>query len=139
MNRSREMAQILLDKAKGDFRMLRTLLADDQVPTWGIGFHAQQAVEKAIKAVLGFVNVEYPYTHNIGFLLDLLGTSNHAPPPDAPRLPELTLFGALTRYGGPSEAEPSEAELDREWVLEAVKRTVDWASDALLGVSREQD
>ena len=32
--------------------MLRRLAQDPNSPTWGLGFHAQQAVEKALKAVL---------------------------------------------------------------------------------------
>ncbi|MSQ14503.1 MAG: HEPN domain-containing protein [Dehalococcoidia bacterium] len=35
-------------------------------------YHAQQAVEKAIKAVLIFLQIEFPYTHEIGPLLDLV-------------------------------------------------------------------
>jgi HEPN domain-containing protein len=132
------MAQVLLEKAKGDWLMLQRLLEDDRIPDWGIGFHAQQAVEKAVKAVLCFLEVEYPYTHNIAYLLDLLRAGAHPLPPDAPRLPELTIYGALTRYGGPSQAAPSEAELDREWVLGAVRRTMDWACDAL-GESKDND
>ncbi len=36
------------------------------------GFHAQQAVEKALKAWLAWLGVRYPKTHDIKQLLDLL-------------------------------------------------------------------
>ena len=36
-----------------------------------VGFHAQQAVEKAFKAVLAMVGAEFPFTHNIALLMQL--------------------------------------------------------------------
>jgi HEPN domain-containing protein len=138
MNRSREMAEVLLEKAKGDLAMLEYLAGGPKMPDWGIGFHAQQAAEKAIKAVLCFLNIEYPYTHNIAHLLDLLQAGNHPLPPDTPRLSELTIYGAMTRYGGPSQAAPPETKLGRAWVLGAVRRTVDWAS-GMLGEPEHHD
>lgn len=36
------------------------------------GFHAQQAVEKALKAWLALLGVEYPRTHDLSFLLNML-------------------------------------------------------------------
>ena len=38
----------------------------------GLCYHAQQAAEKALKAVLVFLNIDFPRTHNIRTLLDLL-------------------------------------------------------------------
>ena len=43
-------------------------------------FHAQQAAEKAIKAVLVRHDVEAPRTHSIRALLDLLPSQVDAPP-----------------------------------------------------------
>jgi len=36
------------------------------------GFHAQQAIEKALKAWLAWLDVEYPRTHDLSLLLSLL-------------------------------------------------------------------
>jgi HEPN domain-containing protein len=133
-----EAARVLLDKAKGDWRMLQTLERDGETPVWGIGFHAQQAVEKAIKAVLCAVGVSFPRTHNIGYLLDLLAAAGHALPPDAPLLPELTVFGSFTRYGDPAGADPPEEDLDRPWALAAVRRTLEWTCQ-VLNMPRDRD
>ena len=38
---------------------------DDDV----VGYHAQQAVEKAIKAVLVLCGIDFPRTHDLDFLL----------------------------------------------------------------------
>jgi HEPN domain-containing protein len=43
---------------------------DDRV----FGFHAQQAVEKALKAWLHLVTGEHPFTHDLSLLLHLLET-----------------------------------------------------------------
>ena len=42
------------------------------------GFHAQQAVEKALKAWVSFIGVEYPRIHDLEELLKLL--EEHADP-----------------------------------------------------------
>lgn len=54
-------------------------------------FHAQQAAEKALKAVLVHRGVEFPRTHSIAALLDLL-------PEDMPGPSELRKAAALTGY-----------------------------------------
>lgn len=36
-----------------------------------IAFHAQQCVEKYLKALLVYKNIDFPYTHNISVLLEL--------------------------------------------------------------------
>ncbi|MDQ6632770.1 MAG: HEPN domain-containing protein [Verrucomicrobiota bacterium] len=36
------------------------------------GFHTQQAVEKTLKSWLAFLNIEYPFRHDLAELLNLL-------------------------------------------------------------------
>jgi HEPN domain-containing protein len=67
---------------------------------WAIPcFEAQQAAEKAIKAVLILSGIRPPWTHEIAELLQLL-------PPEVPRPAEveesraLALYAAVTRYPG---------------------------------------
>jgi len=42
-----------------------------------IAHHAQQCAEKCLKAYLVLQGVDFPYTHNVAYLLDLCAT--HAP------------------------------------------------------------
>ena len=63
-----DLARILLEKADGDEAAFQALLAHAQVPDAILGFHAQQAVEKRIKAVLAAGGIGYPFTHDIGDL-----------------------------------------------------------------------
>ena len=68
MNRQTEYARTLLGKAKDDAYILECLVRVSDSPAWGLGFHAQQAIEKAIKAVLAAHNINFPFTHDIPIL-----------------------------------------------------------------------
>ncbi len=56
--------QILLIKAAEDEASLHL----DDLPESILGFHAQQAVEKLIKALLSQLSVPFEKTHNLGRL-----------------------------------------------------------------------
>jgi HEPN domain-containing protein len=65
-------ARLMLNAAYKDWRAL-TGMADPQVFADEIfGFHAQQAVEKVLKAWLTLLGVEYPRTHDLSMLLNNL-------------------------------------------------------------------
>ena len=126
MNRLPENGDILFRKAREDAQMLRTLLDAGDAPAWGLGFHAQQSVEKAIKAVLGWHGIVFPYTHDLDRLIELLQKHGLPLPPDAEGIPRLSPFGTFSRYGtilGKDQDLP-----DRAWLLAAVQRTLDWAA-----------
>lgn len=125
MNSPIDFARALLGKARDDAYVLKTLAMDVAAPDWILGFHAQQAIEKALKAVLARHGVEYPRTHNLAMLLELLRRQELDMPPDSDELGRLTPFGVALRYDEvPDESEPA---LDREWTLQAVSRTISWA------------
>jgi HEPN domain-containing protein len=65
----REYAQVLLRRAESDLRACRKLAADEAMGDDVVGFHAQQAVEKSLKAVLVLAGVPFPRTHDLDFLL----------------------------------------------------------------------
>jgi len=90
-------------------------------------FHAQQATEKALKAVLVFRSVPFPKTHNIRTLMDLL--------PEGLNLPEeargaagLTDYAVLTRYPGDLEPVTEEEYFEAVRTAEAV---VQWAEKTI--------
>ena len=86
-------------------------------------FHAQQAAEKALKAVLVFRSVPFPKTHNIGTLLDLL-PDDLSLPAEVKEAPSLTDYAVLTRYPGDLEPVTEEEYLESVRIAEAV---VQWA------------
>ena len=86
-------------------------------------FHAQQAAEKAFKAVLVFLFVPFPKTHNIRTLLDLLPDAMDLPA-EVQEAPSLTDYAVLTRYPGDFEPDTEQEYLEAVRIAEAV---VQWA------------
>jgi HEPN domain-containing protein len=72
--RAIDQAQLLQRKAAQDLAVLRKLINDPTINTETLGFHAQQAAEKLIKALLALGGHDYPRTHDLGLLLDLLAS-----------------------------------------------------------------
>ena len=64
MNDKRSHARLWLAKAESDRLAARRLLEADG-PFDAVCFHAQQACEKALKAVLAWAETDIPRTHNL--------------------------------------------------------------------------
>ena len=111
----------MLTAARSDLRAARLLAADAQQTGDVIGFHAQQAVEKAIKAVLVASGIAIPYTHDLGFLLDILGEHTISVPGSLADADWLTPWAVAARYGA------SDAALDREAAVVVADKAVAWA------------
>ena len=62
------------------------------------GFHAQQAVEKALKAWLACLEVCFPRTHDLRLLFDQLEHAGAAVPEAFRRLERLSVYAVLFRY-----------------------------------------
>ena len=92
-------------------------------------FDAQQAVEKALKAVLVFRGIDFPKTHNIRVLLTLLDPSGQQIPQDFMKAVGLTTYATVSRY--PGEAEPVTEEEYHQAVALA-EQVVRWAENVLL-------
>jgi len=82
-----------LDKARKDLAAGEVLLKEEFEDYENVGFHAQQAGEKFIKAFLVRHQIEFPKSHDIALLRQLVARVD-------PRLAEkLTAADALTPYG----------------------------------------
>lgn len=73
---NREEAQLWLAMADKDLRAIRGMLDADVFAEEVFGFHAQQAAEKALKAWLAWLGIEFPRTHDLSLLLNLLAGQN---------------------------------------------------------------
>ena len=67
-------------------------------------FEAQQAAEKAVKAVLISRDIEYPYVHDLARLLSMLEDAGESAPCVVRKAEELTPYALITRYTGPARA-----------------------------------
>ena len=111
--RAIEQAQLLQRKAAQDLAVLRKLIGDPAISDETLGFHAQQAAEKLIKALLALGGHEYPRTHDLGLLLDLLASLDVQIPEALLSVEILTPFATVFRY----DDLPLEAAIDRqEWL-----------------------
>lgn len=119
-----ERARAFLQRADADLAAVRAMEAVDEVPDEIVGFHGQQAAEKLLKAVLAANGIDFPRTHSIRFLLDLLDDRGLAPPPELHSVAELYPFGVQLRYETPLDEEP----LDRAAMRELLERLRDWAA-----------
>ena len=82
-------------------------------------FHAQQAVEKSIKAVLIHHGIELRRMHDIGQLIALL-PGNAPPPPAAEDAASLTSYAVMVRYPGDYEDVTKEDYLEAAQVAQSV-------------------
>ena len=64
--------ELLLASAEQDLAACKLLAASAGIGDAIVGFHAQQALEKSLKAVLSAHMIEFRRTHDLVTLLDLL-------------------------------------------------------------------
>jgi HEPN domain-containing protein len=102
-----------LAKADGDLRMAELTLNSDEPVYWAAAFHAQQAAEKLLKALLTFHGVEFEKSHSIDYLLELCAKVEPEVETLRPTATNLTDFAVESRYPlprpDPTEAESTEA------------------------------
>ncbi len=131
-------------RADAPLRWLKNALADlalarVTLPPGGLYehlcFHAHQAAEKSLKAVLLQTRIEFPFTHNLQALFDLLPSELHTPS----RLFEavdLNPYSVATRY--PNEIEPV-TESDYREALGLAETVTQWAEGIVQRASSNQD
>lgn len=124
-----DLARELLALADDDLVAARALSEASEVSDAILGFHAQQAAEKALKAVLALRGIEFPFTHDLDGLAELCSASGIPMPADLLDIGVLTPYGVRFRYGpmDPGElVEPAAA-------LALARCAVAWARAAIDG------
>lgn len=101
--------------------------ASGDVPYLLLCFHAQQAAEKSVKAVLLDKGVDFPPTHNLSVLFALL-PAHVNPPQGAAAIAGLTVYAVAGRY--PSEIDEATSEEHRE-AVELARTAVRWAEGSV--------
>ena len=95
---ARRMSRDWLAKAAVDLLVCERLEGADL--SEAVAFHAQQAAEKSIKALLVARQVEFPKTHDIERLVELVASGDDSLAAALADAAELTPYGVEYRYPG---------------------------------------
>jgi HEPN domain-containing protein len=128
-----EQIRLLLLKAAQDEYVLDAFLNDAQAPVEIIGFHAQQAVEKLLKAVILAADGTFPTSHRIAELFDLARELGASLPDNLDELRFLTPFAVEFRYDVMPE-EPEEP-LDAQRVRQLIRELRTWTESFTTRIS----
>jgi HEPN domain-containing protein len=115
-----EFVRQWLGKADDDLRACRQLVEESDLLAIA-GFHAQQAAEKALKAILVWHQIEFSKSHDMGRILELLAVADRELAAKVSGASVLTPFAVQYRYPGdlpePTVTEIKEALRIAELVL----------------------
>ena len=126
-----DLATRFARKARSDEIALEKLADDPNVPDDLIGFHAQQALEKLLKAALAHAGVAPPRIHDLGELVARLADVDLPPPTSASEARSLVPWAVEFRYD-----DVLDERLDRAAACKAVTDVRGWV-DGLLDETKD--
>ena len=118
-----DLAAVLDHKADEDGTAVREFAANPRVADSVIGFHAQQAIEKWLKAVIAASGATFDRTHDLDLLIEKAREAGHELPVDADDVIALTQYAVPFRYDDLLNSVP----LDREGVVSLLDGIGVWA------------
>jgi len=127
-----EAADLFLGKAASDLAAARLLAGDDGQDDDVVGFHAQQAVEKSLKAVVAVRSLEIPRSHDLGLLIRLLDSAEHRLPDEIREADWLNPWAVTLRY------DHTGATLDRSLAVEIATRSLLWARERVIAAREDE-
>ncbi len=89
-----------LSRARSDLSLAAKGSGIQNVYLEDLCYHAQQAAEKALKALCVLANIEFPKTHSLVRLMDLLQGTGVEIPEQIKAADVLTHYAVETRYPG---------------------------------------
>lgn len=126
----RDFAARLLRKAGEDLAAVQALLDNESISDDVIGFHAQQAVEKAMKSVLVVHGVAFRRAHDLSYLLQVAEDGDVEVPEHVAATRWLTPWAAEFRYD-----EHEIAGFSRDESLQSAERAIAWAQSVIDGAA----
>ena len=112
-----KQARALLEAAERDYSALRGMEDAAVFADEIFGFHAEQAVEKSLKALLALHGQTYPATHDLARLVDML-KAHDAEAARFDDLVEYTPYAVQFRY---IAGDPGAMPLDRDTAVQRVE------------------
>jgi HEPN domain-containing protein len=130
--KNKELVKEWIELAESDFELARKGKLSKKVRYETLCFHAQQAAEKAIKAVLVFHNKPFPRTHSIEHLLKILKQEKMVVPRIVEKAQSLTDYAVTARYPEFEKIDKNEykaslvlAEKTLKWAKLTIEKKVD--------------
>lgn len=120
--------------AESDLKLARLAIMDTSIRLEQVCFHAQQSAEKAIKAVLLSLEIEFPLTHDIEELFEIAENNNVKLPEDVREAGTLSPYAVETRYPG-YWMEITASDADE--AIRTAEKTMSWAK-SMLGVDERE-
>lgn len=121
--RNEPLVIIWLKRAKSNLHIAKAGKVFEDILYEDLCFDCEQAVEKALKALLVSIDVSFPRTHSISYLIELIESQNIKVPDEIKDSISLTAYAVSTRY--PGDFEPVDEQEYRE-ALETAKKVFDW-------------
>ena len=112
--------------AEGDYEAFRILANMTGRPLALSAFHAQQAVEKYFKSVIGSRGIDYPYTHDLVALIEILENNGFILPFPREQVEKLNPFAVQIRYDLPPII-----PINRKEIEEIVNLVAHWCKEQL--------
>jgi len=116
-----------MNRARSNLALAKNRIPDAYLED--LCFEAQQAAEKAIKAVMIWRAIDFPYVHDLARLLSLLEQAGETIPDAIRKAEELTPYAAVTRY--PALVRPV-AAWKYEEAVEIAEAVIRWAEERIL-------
>ena len=107
----RDLIRQWITKAEEDLGAAEILILHKPSYLSAVGFHCQQAAEKFLKALLTLNQIEFPKTHDLGALLDLVSPVETSLAESLNDILLLNPYGVEIRYPGDMQAiDPEDAQ-----------------------------
>lgn len=123
----KEYAQELFRIAENDLLTSRSLKENPEVRKETVLFHVEQAVEKALKAVLCHRGLPLPMSHDLFAVVQRFPAADA--PPNANSLYDLTPFASIRRY---EEGKAILTEEDVAAAIQSATECLQWAKARLI-------
>jgi HEPN domain-containing protein len=120
MASEQDLAEQLLRRADEDAAGAKGMLPIDEVADVLVCFHAQQAVEKALKAVLAARGVEFAHRHDLRVLIGQCENAGVRLPEELVEVDLLSPYAAELRYDDDT-VHAVERETASRWATSAVQ------------------
>lgn len=115
-----------MNRARSNLALAKSRVAE--VYLEDLCFDAQQAAEKAIKAVMIARDIKFPFVHDLNRLLTILESTGQHVPEEIHRAERLTRYATAARYTGLEQPVP---EADYREAIGIAETVVQWAEERI--------